>query len=229
MNQEKGFKRESELSCTAYFSEDYFNKYQLFSLSEQISLLYKYSKLIHNPKILEIGKGNGFVSDFFKKANFEFKTFDINETLKPDIVGNIVDLSSFIEIKPDLILCSEVLEHIEFDLFEKSLKELSLVSNKYVLITLPEFKKFFGVNLQLRLPKLKVFSIPLFVKIKGNTILGSGHFWEIDYDKKSRRKNIEKIIKTYFDIVEKGTFHTNPYHNFYVLQKIINKGKNHKT
>jgi len=220
MSNTKGFKRERELSQNAYFNEDYFDKYQLFSLSEQISLLYKYVKRINKPKILEVGKGNGFVSDFFKKAKFDFVTFDINQNLQPDIVGNILDLNSLINTKSDIILCSEVLEHIEFDLFKKSVEQLSLASNKYVIITLPEFKKFFGFNIQLRLPKLKVFSIPLFIKIRGNTILGSGHFWEIDYDDRTKRKNIEKIIQTYFSIVEKGTFHTNPYHNYYVLQKI---------
>ncbi len=220
MNNDKGFKRESNLSRDIYFSDDYFDKYQLFSLSEQINLLYKYSKFIENPKILEVGKGNGFVSDFFKKANFNFKTFDINENLNPDIVGNILELNALINSKPDLILCSEVLEHIEFDFFEKSLQELSLASNKYVIITLPEFKKFFGLNLQIRIPKLKVFSIPLFIRIRGNKVLGSGHFWEIDYDENSKRENIEKIIRKYFTIIEKDKFHTNPYHNFYVLEKV---------
>ncbi len=220
MNNDKGFKRESNLSRDIYFSDDYFDKYQLFSLSEQINLLYKYSKFIENPKILEVGKGNGFVSDFFKKANFDFKTFDINENLNPDIVGNILELDTLIDFKPDLILCSEVLEHIEFDFFEKSLQILSLVSNKYIIITLPEFKKFFGLNMQIRIPKLKVFSIPLFMKTRGNKVLGSGHFWEIDYDKNSKRENIEKIIKKYFTIIEKDKFHTSPYHNFYVLEKV---------
>ena len=220
MKNDKGFIRESSLSKDIYFSDVYFDKYQLFSLSEQISLVYKYAKLLKNPKILEVGKGNGFVSDFFKKANFDFKTFDINENLNPDIVGNILELNTIIDFKPDLILCSEVLEHIEFDLFEESLKQLSLASSKYVIITLPEFKKFFGLNMQIRIPKLKVFSIPLFVKIRGNKILGSGHFWEIDYDEKSKKENIERIIKKYFIIIEKGRFHTNPYHNFYVLEKV---------
>jgi hypothetical protein len=218
MKFDKGFQRESSLGMDAYFSDDYFDKYQLFSLSEQISLLYRYTKKLANAKILEVGKGNGFVSDFFKKAGFDLKTFDINENLKPDIVGNILELSKEVSFKPDIILCSEVLEHMKFDFFEKSLQELSLTSKEYVIITLPEFRKFFGLNLQVRLPKLKIFSVPLFMRIRGNKILGSGHFWEIDHDENSRRENIEQIIKKYFTIVETGRFHTNPYHNFYVLK-----------
>lgn len=215
---DKGVQRESKLDKDIYFSDQYFSKYQLFSLSEQISLLYTYCKEFINPTILEVGKGNGFVSDFFKKANFNIRTFDINANLEPDIVGNILDLSTLISSKSDLILCSEVLEHIDFDYFETSLEQLRLTANKYVIITLPEFKKFFGVNMQIRAPKFKVFSAPLFLKIRGNKQLGSGHFWEIDYSEETSRTAIEKIITKYFTIIEKGSFHTNPYHNFYVLE-----------
>lgn len=215
---DKGHKRESNLSKDVYFSDQYFSKYQLFSLSEQISLLYSYCTEFTDPNILEIGKGNGFVADFFKKAHFNIKTFDINANLEPDIVGNILDLSTLISVKSDIILCSEVLEHIDFNYFEVSLEQLRLAANKYVIITLPEFKKFFGVNMQIRVPKFKVFSFPLFLKIRGNKQLGSGHFWEIDYSQETNRSSIEKIITKHFTIIDKGYFHTNPYHNFYVLE-----------
>lgn len=215
---DKGHKRESNLSKDVYFSNQYFSKYQLFSLSEQISLLYTYCTEFTDPNILEVGKGNGFVADFFKKANFNIKTFDINANLEPDIVGNILDLSTLISVKSDIILCSEVLEHIDFEYFEVSLEQLRLAANKYVIITLPEFKKFFGVNMQIRVPKFKVFSFPLFLKIRGNKQLGSGHFWEIDYSQETNRSSIEKIITKHFTIIDKGYFHTNPYHNFYVLE-----------
>lgn len=215
---DKGLKRESKLIKDVYFSDQYFSKQQLFSLSEQINLLYTYCKKFTDPNILEVGKGNGFVADFFKKANFNIKTFDINDNLEPDIVGNILDLSTLISTKSDVILCSEVLEHIDFDYFETSLEQLRFAANKYVIITLPEFKKFFGVNMQIRVPKLKVFSFPLFFKIRGNKQLGSGHFWEIGYSQETSRFSIEKIITKYFTIIDKGYFHTNPYHNFYVLE-----------
>lgn len=218
--ENKGFERESKLEKEVYFSDDYFDKYQLFSLSEQISLVYHYSKLIQAPSILEVGKGNGFVSDFFKKANFAFKTFDINKTLEPDLVGNILDLNEVVDFDVDIILCSEVLEHLDFELFEASLEQLSLTTSKYVIITLPEFKKFFGFNLQLRLPKFERFSIPLFLRFRANKELGSGHFWEIDYNENTSRSNVEKVMQKYFKILEKGRFHTTPYHNYYVLEKV---------
>lgn len=214
----KGAKREAALSKETYFSDLYFGKIQLFSLSEQIHLLYKYSKNFEQPKILEVGKGNGFVSDFFKKSGYDMTTLDINPQLEPDIVGNVLELSGLMKSKANVILCSEVLEHMEFKYFQDTLEQLRLVSSEYVIITLPRFKKFFGVNIQFRLPKIKAFSLPLFLKVRANKTLGTGHFWEIDYDAQTSKSSIETILQNNFDIVEKGYFPTNPYHCYYVLK-----------
>ncbi len=216
----KGLQREKELAKEEYFTDLYFDKYQLFSLSEQISLIHKYSKKFIAPKIIEIGKGNGFVSDFFKKSGVDFTTFDINENLEPDIVGNILEFSNMVQKKADIVVACEILEHLPFEMFESSLKEISKSTNKYVIITLPEFKKFFGLNIQFRLPKIKIFSIPYYIGFNLNKLLGSGHFWEIDFNKETKRNNLEYLIKKYFNIIEKGRFHTNPYHNYYILDKI---------
>jgi len=219
MIRDKGFEREKELEKSVYFSDLYFDKYQLFSLSEQISLIHRYCKKCIKPKIIEIGKGNGFVSDFFKKAKYDFLTFDINKNLEPDIEGNILEFSNLITTEVDIVIACEILEHLPFEMFENSLEQISKVSRKYTIITLPEHKKFFGLNLQLRIPKINRFSLPFFIKYKGNKVLGSGHFWEIDYSKETKRKVIEMILEKYFKIINKGSFHTNPYHNFYILEK----------
>jgi len=213
----QGFQRERGLDKEAYYSEGYFEKYQLFSLSEQINLIYQYTTM--ESKILEIGKGNGFVSDFFKKAGFSFDTFDINENLEPDIQGNILELESLVVEKYDVIVCCEVLEHMDFTYFEKSLEQMKKVTNKYIIMTLPNCQKNIGMNLQIRLPKRKVFSIPLFF----HTLMGKNicpeHFWEINYTKETSQKNIENILLKHFIIKHMGYFHTNPYHHFYILEK----------
>ncbi|MDY0121147.1 MAG: hypothetical protein RBR54_04320 [Sulfurimonas sp.] len=216
---DKGQEREEKLSKNEYFNESYFDKYQLFSLSEQINLIYRYSKKMTNPKIIEVGKGNGFVSDFFKKAGYNFLTFDINKNLEPDVLGSVLEFSDLIISQADIVVACEILEHLPFEMFEKSLEQIAKVTNQYLIITLPEFKKFFGLNIQFNLPKIARFSVPIYMKYTGNKNLGSGHFWEIDYDKHTRRKHIESIIKKYFTIVDSGKFHTNLYHNYYVLKK----------
>lgn len=214
----RGFEREKELKKEIYFSDGYFDKYQLFALSEQINLLYRYST--PTSKILEVGKGNGFVSDFFKKAGFDFTTFDINPNLEPDIVGNILELNKSIPFTPDIIFCCEVLEHMEFTYFEKSIEQMAQVSSKYVIITLPSCRKNFGFNLQIRLPKRQVFSIPLFFHTSVGKKICTEHFWELDFTSETSAKSVENIMQKYFRIEDKGYFHTSPYHHYYVLEKL---------
>ncbi|MDD3596693.1 methyltransferase domain-containing protein [Sulfuricurvum sp.] len=214
----RGFEREKKLLKQNYYSAGYFDKYQLFTFAEQITLLYNHAT--PESKILEIGKGNGFISDYFKKAGYTFQTFDINPNLEPDITGNVLELSHLITDFPDIIFCCEVLEHMDFTYFEKSLEEMQKVAKERIIITLPNCRKNFGANLQIRLPKRKVFSVPLFI----HTTLGKNicpeHCWELNYTQETSSKNIEKILEKYFVIEDKGYFHTNPYHNYYVLKKL---------
>lgn len=225
MKKDAGFERERSLQKERYFNDHYFNKHQLFSLSEQIHLVYQYAKLFDSPAILEVGKGNAFVSDFFKKAKFDYKTFDINKNLEPDIIGNILELNDSVSFSPDIILCAEVLEHMEFKYFEASLKQLCLVTNKYVIITLPDFKRYFGVYIKGRFPKFRAFNKSLYIKTTNGKILPEEHFWEIDYNEETGRKKIEFIIEKYFHIIENDAFPMTPHHNFYVLEKNILKSK----
>lgn len=217
MTHARGFEREKELIKEAYFSDGYFDKYQLFALSEQINLLYRYCTPAS--KILEIGKGNGFVSDFFKKAGFDFTTFDINPNLEPDIVGNILELEKSIPFSPDIIFCCEVLEHMEFKYFETSVAQMYKTSSEYVIITLPNCRKNFGLNLQIRFPKRKVFSVPLFFHTTLGKKICNEHFWELDYTPETSVKTVENILRKYFRIKEQGYFHTSPQYYYYVLVK----------
>lgn len=218
MVEQRGFEREQSLKREAYFSEGYFERQQLFSLAEQIALAHRYATVFEKCRILEVGIGNGFVADFMKKAGYRVTTFDINPELRPDIVGNLLNLQRHISETYELVLCSEVLEHMPQEHFDTALEQLGCASSRYVVITLPVFRHFVGFNLQLKLPRLPFIDLPCFVKTSFGKRLGSGHFWEIGYDSNSSRKAVESVILRHFRIVEKGAFRSNPYHNYYVLE-----------
>lgn len=145
---EKGQEFERSLSR----SDSYFGDTQLYSFVEQIKRIRKNFDGEKEIRILEVGKGNGFVSNFIKSMGFSITTFDINSNLKPDVEGDVLELSSYFSDSCfDLILCSEVLEHMELNSFEKALSEIQKVSKKYVFITLPEYKSFSGFHFLIRL------------------------------------------------------------------------------
>lgn len=91
--------------------------------------------------LLEVGCGEGkIINSLINKYNKIYGLDISDEALKnvktPKIKGRVENLplpsDSF-----DIVLCCEVLEHLPFHLYEKSLKEIQRVSKKYILISIP--------------------------------------------------------------------------------------------
>jgi len=173
-------------------------------------------------KVLEIGKGNGTVSDCLKKLGYQLTTVDIDESLKPDYVADVRNLP-FKDNEFDAVVAYEILEHLPFEDFEKALQELKRVSNKHIIISLPyrstgfEFIcKFPGIRTLFRKSFLDFFvRIPLHfggIKVSGQ------HYWEIDRARYSLRK-IRKLFSAHFTIVKELSPVLNKYHRFFVLKK----------
>lgn len=220
---ENGQEREKNVSKSDYFSNGYFTQEQLFSLIEQLQhvklCLDKLNIDSDKIRILEIGKGNGFVSNFFKSMGLDVTTFDINENLEPDVVGDILKLSEYFEDNTfDLVICCEVLEHLPFEYLEKSLKQIFKVNSKMFFLTLPEFKSFSGLGILIRIfNKRKFFTFNFGTKAKHK--LAKQHFWELDSSERSSKEEIKKLLKVFFNIINIGRFKLNPYHNFFILSK----------
>ena len=92
-----------------YFNIEYDSK------SRWISYWYQINEVINlKPKsVLEIGVGNKTVSDYLTKIGFRVKTCDLDKSLKPDVVANILNLPFKID-SFDVVLCAEVLKTIYF-------------------------------------------------------------------------------------------------------------------
>jgi len=97
-----------------------FQRYVYFS--HWISYWYQINEVLElKPEsLLVIGIGDRIVVDILEKEISEIKTFDIDENLKPDVIGSVENLP-FKDNQFDVILCAEVLEHLPFEKFEKCL------------------------------------------------------------------------------------------------------------
>jgi len=171
-----------------------------------------------NDKILEIGPGNGTVTDYLRKRGPNVTTLDIDPDLNPDCIGDITELTKIFEPDSfDLILCAEVLEHIPFDDVETALKNIYEVTSCYAIVSIPHFS--ISVSLALKIPLFEIkhwfvrIPFPIQHKFDGE------HYWEIG-KKGYSVKNIKRLLnKIGFTIVKEETPILNTYHHFFVLKK----------
>ena len=159
--------------------------------------LVKYVEQVHPRSIHEVGCGEGFWvlkwkeiygNDFQStRTDFSQKVIDIARSnaekrlLPPEIfqTDSIYDLTN--SPHADLLLCSEVLEHLETP--AQALSQLAKKAEKYVIISVPN-EPIWRVCNMLRFKYLKDF---------GNT---PGHIqhWS--------RKQITNLVKDYFHILD---------------------------
>lgn len=208
----KGTERERLLPRSAYFDSGYFVLPQLFSLSHQINGIYE----MQPTSLLEIGIGNGFVSDFFRKSGLPVITADINPDLKPDIVAPIDELPERLNGRSvDVVACCEVLEHMPFELFPQSIEILRSLGDR-LFLTLPNNRKSFGFGGLLRLPKIVAKPISLAIDFPLRKPLPPEHFWEVGYSRETSHEAIVRELRKHYTRVEAGRFALNRYHRFYV-------------
>lgn len=207
---------EANLPKETYFSEGYFTSAHFISIAEQIRLV---SSLKRN-NILEIGIGNGLVSDFLKKAGLNVTTVDINPNLNPDIVGSITDLAEILQQRKfDIVLCSEVLEHMPFSNFEKAIGNIAAITSEYAVLTLPRSQKvILDFQFKLKIPKLPYIEKGLFWALPESHI-NKEHHWELDSGELTETKNIKIILEKYFSILDFNRFRFRPVHHYFILHK----------
>ncbi len=169
--------------------------------------------------VLEIGKGDGVTGHYLKNiANLDYVSFDIDSKLKPDIIGNIENMK-MADDSFDLVCAFEVLEHLPFEKFAAALKEMSRVSKKYVVISLPYWGRHF--SLEVRLPyfgKLgwhyKAGLIPKKHEFNGE------HYWEIGKKGFPINKIKKEIEKSGLRIIKNYNLFESPYHELFILGKM---------
>ena len=160
----------------------------LTKFAEDINKLISNLNLKEASTILDAGCGNGFLMKSLKEKNMnlQFSGLDILEEsvkyakqLNKDckfIVGSVQAIP-LKENSVDLIICSEVIEHLNNP--EKALEEIKRTTKKYAIICVPH-EPFFTIANLLRLKYPKTF---------GNY---PGHIQRFG------RKSLSKLLKKYF-------------------------------
>jgi len=134
------------------------------------------SKIEAGDRVLEIGLGTGFTANYLRGRGVRVTTLDIDAEKKPDIVGNIV--SHTFEQQYDHFLAFEIFEHIPYDKFTQSLRQIRPACGQYFFLSLP-------------IARIRKFEIEIWTRFLGRRrlllsrrrkkIQTRHHFWEIDH------------------------------------------------
>lgn len=162
-------------------------------------------------RILEIGVGTRFTSNYLKSRGYHVVTLDIDPDKQPDIVGNIVEME--LPETYDYILAFEVFEHMPFGDFSEVLHKLNRHCRKRLLISVPRNEKLW-FSLQAELPGRKSFGFRIATRRK--KIISKHHHWEVDHPPVSRKvleqafqsagfriQTMEKVDALYFYVLTK--------------------------
>jgi len=182
-----------------YFDVKYDSKERFCSYWHQINEIIS----LKPKKILEVGIGTGFVARYLKGRNINVTSLDIAHKLKPDVTGSVLAIP-FKTAFFDVVSCYEVLEHLPYKNFKNALIELSRISKKHIILSLPDVTAVYRYNIELpRIKAIKMLISHPFPRAKIHKF-DNYHYWEIG-KKNYPLKKIEydiilsglKIIKTY--------------------------------
>ncbi|OGD25321.1 hypothetical protein A2819_00365 [Candidatus Azambacteria bacterium RIFCSPHIGHO2_01_FULL_40_24] len=197
---------------TDYFSTNYDDEKRWMSYFHQVKEV-----LAFKPEsVLVVGKGNGLVAEYLKLSGIKVITVDIDENVKPDVIASVIKMP-FKDEEFDIALCAQVLEHLPYNDFEKSLLEIKRVVKNAAVISLPHFGPAIKFCLKIPLLPPMRFMIKLLYPIKHK--FKGEHYWEIGKRGFSLRKIKEDFKKTGFKIEKNFIVFENPLHHFFILHK----------
>jgi hypothetical protein len=166
--------------------------------------------------ILEIGPGDGTVSSLLKSWKYRLTTMDIAKDIHPDIVASLPLIP--LKHKVDIILCCEVLEHIQYHDVEKSLKNMAKKCD-YAIISIPHKSLYISCVLRFPMlnPKKIFFSFPaFFIKHK----FDGQHYWELGTKGYSTSRFKESLTNAGFRLLKNFRVIEFPYHHFFIVKSI---------
>lgn len=207
------YRVEKQIEKTEYLFSNYVNEKRWNSYWHQIDEVIQ----LKAKSLLIIGSADNIVRKILSEYLSDIRTVDIDPELYPDYLISVSDLDSVCVDKFEVILCCQVLEHLPFDLFEKSILQLSQVCSGFCILSLPQMYYRFRMSLYIQTHEL--YYQYIYNRKNIDYKFNGEHYWEIGVENCSL-KEIEIIIKKYFNIERTYVVKNNPYHRFFVLKKI---------
>lgn len=172
--------------------------------------------------VLEIGAGSGIAAFAMREAGIDVKTFDMDDALAPDFVGDVRRLIDVIPARSfDCVLAAQVLEHIPWDDVPSALKGMHTVTRRWCIVSVPVAGITLRASLRWGRHRFHDWGIggrmPAFWRGKGNFDSGE-HRWELG-TRHFTRKAFRQLLNRNFTIREESRHPTHDHMIFYLCEK----------
>ncbi len=212
--------QKNELQVT----EGYYQKRNYNTLERFVSYFYQIDAVTALPNVesvFEIGPGSKLVARELTHIGYQVTTCDFDASVDPDIVADVRNLPK--DKTYDLVMACQILEHIPYEDFEKTLGDIYEISNRYVVISLPQRVTYF--EMIFKFPFIRTFTKKNFldlwfgfpIRFKGFAESGQ-HYFEID-GHAFTKKRVRRSFNRYFKIIREFSPPLHKYHRFFILEK----------
>lgn len=166
--------------------------------------------------MLEIGVGNGFVSNYLRDRGIDVVTLDVNAQLEPDVLGSITAIP-FRDASFDVVTACEVLEHLPKEFVVAALCEMRRVTRGRAVVSVPNRRIVYAV--QLPIPKVGLRRWLYERCDPPDSAPGPEHQWEIGDGTVSAKHVRAWITEAGFQIERDYRPFENTTHHFFVLSR----------
>ena len=189
----------------------YVTKYRYNSYWHQLNEVF-----MSNPgNVLEIGVGPGVMASYLEYKGIDIITIDLETELSPTISASVVSLP-FKDKTFDTVVCCQVLEHLPFEQFDKSLAEIKRVTKKKLVLSLPD--KTLGISILARIPNFLFWNFQLYLPwaLREPIKKVREHYWEIGRRGYPTKKILKHLEAAGFKVERNYRVPEYPYHHFFV-------------
>lgn len=171
--------------------------------------------------VLEIGIGNKTLYNILKQHNLTITGCDFDALLRPDVLADVRNLP-FRDNEFDFVCAFEILEHLPWEDIPKAMQELSRVTSKYAVISIPytPVSIEFVIKSSIFARLFRRWEFNFFINlafITRNWKYDGVHYWEMGKRNYPRKKVREQIQEHFKILQEKRTDLS--YQYFFVLEK----------
>jgi len=167
--------------------------------------------------VLEVGVGTGLYRASLQALSCPVTTIDINPGLRPDCVGSVTALP-FADDSFSVVVAFQVLEHLPYDEFRPSVREMCRVAADHVLISLPDARKVWNAWINLGRWERRFLVTKPGWKPRRHKVTGD-HLWEIHKIGYPADRIVEDIQSCGLEVLRNFAVPQNPYHRMFVCRK----------